>query len=314
MNLRTKLILFLNKNYWYRKLAYYYQKQSVLRNPLMEINRNYMIRFGKTPNLDNPRNLIEKIYWMQLHCDTSIWSLCADKYRMREYVKARGCEDYLPKLYGVWEDPRNIDWNSLPRQFVIKTNNGCASVLIVKDKSNYREEKVKKQMKHWLDIPYGYRGYQPHYLSIKPCVLVEELLQQDKIWNTVSTSMVDFKVWCFDGKVESVLVTYNRSKRGLNIDLYDLNWNRLENCIKSQGLDVVNKNEMLPRPICLDEMITLASKLSKGHPQMRVDFYIVRGKPVIGELTMATGYGYFTEDYYNHLGDLTNMELMTKIR
>lgn len=314
MNLLTRTIIFLNKSYYYRKLAYLYQKWSVRRNPLKEINRNYELRFKKKPNLENPRNLIEKIYWMQLHCDTSIWSLCADKYRMREYVTSRGCADFLPKICGVWNKSDEIEWHSLPEQFVIKANNGCASVLVVKDKSLYREDKVKKQMKHWLDIPYGYRGFQPHYLSIKPCILAEELLVQDKSLDALSCSIVDFKVWCFNGKVESILVVYNRTKYQLNMDLYDINWKRLRNCIKSQGMDKVNDDILFPKPDCLDLMLTIASKLSLGHPQMRVDFYIVNNRPVIGELTMATGYGYFTEEYYNHLGDLTDISLMKQIK
>lgn len=314
MNLLTKIIIFFNKSYYYRKLAYLYQKWSVKRNPMNEINRYYELRFRKKPNLDNPKNLIEKIYWMQLHCDTSIWTLCADKYRMREYVTSCGCEAYLPKLYGVWNKSDEIDWHSLPKQFVIKANNGCASVLVVKDKSLYREDKVKKQMKHWLDIPYGYRGFQPHYLSIKPCILAEELLVQDKALDIFSNSIIDFKVWCFNGKAESILVVSNRNKKGHNVDLYDSKWNRLRNCIKNQGFNTVNDEVVFPKPSCLELMLSIASRLSKGHPQMRVDFYIVKNKPVIGELTMAAGFGTFTEEYYNHLGDLTDISLMKQIK
>lgn len=314
MNVRTKIIIFFNKSFLWRKIAYYFQRWSVNRNPILEIRRNYVFRFGKEPNLEKPRNLIEKIYWMQMHCDTSIWTLCADKYRMREYVQSRGFEDYLPKLYGVWTNAADIEWKSLPQQFVIKANNGCASVLVVKNKDDFNEYKVKKKMRHWLSIPYGYRGYQPHYLAIKPCILAEELLHQDEYLNLISSSMVDFKVWCFNGKPESIFVAYNRSKSLLNIDLYDTNWNRLLCNIKSQGIDKVNDDIIFPKPDCLKLMLSIASKLSEGHPQMRVDFYIVDNKPIIGELTMATGYGYFTEDYYNHLGDLTDVSLIKRIK
>lgn len=314
MNIITHLKFFLNKSYLYRKLAYLYQKISVGINPKAEINRNYVLRFGQKPDLEHPHNLIEKIYWMQLHCDTSIWSLCADKYRMREYVKSRGFERYLPKLYGVWEDPSNIIWDDLPNQFVIKTNNGCASVIIVDDKLTLDKRNAQKQLKQWLAIPYGYRGYQPHYLSIKPCIIAEELLIQDRELTLLSKSMVDFKVWCFNGKPESIFVAYNRNKNLLNVDLYDTNWNRLRHCLRNHGIDKVNDDVVFSKPECLEEMLMIASKLSMGHPQMRVDFYIVNAKPVIGELTMATGYGYFTEDYYNHLGDLTDISLMRIIK
>lgn len=295
-------------------MAFLFQKWSVRLNPIGEIYRNYIPRFNKKPNLNTPRNLIEKIYWMQLHCDTSIWSLCADKYKMRDYVRAMGLEEFLPKICGVWEEASEIDWDSLPNRFVIKTNNGCASVIIVNDKNTINRDKVRIQLKHWLDIPYGYRGYQPHYLAIKPCIIAEELLVQDESLNEISCSMVDFKVWCFNGKAESIFVAYNRCKTLLNVDLYDVNWNRLRHCIKNHGIDKVNDDILFPRPKCLDQMLSIACRLSKGHPQMRVDFYVVNEKPVIGELTMATGYGYFTEEYYNHLGDLTDVSLMKIIK
>lgn len=118
----------------------------------------------------------------------------------------------------------------------------------------------------------------------------------------------------FHGRAESIFVAYNRSKTLLNIDLYDTNWNRLSNNIRSNGVDKVNNEVVFAKPDCLELMLSIASRLSVGHPQMRVDFYVVDNKPVIGELTMATGYGYFTEEYYNHLGDLTDVSLIKRIK
>lgn len=304
----------LNQSYRYRRIAYLVQKISVSVNPKYEINRNYVARFGKKPDLDHPRNLIEKIYWMQLHCDTSEWTVCADKYRMRNFIEDKGFADNLPTLYGMWEDPCDINWGDLPQQFVIKANNGCGTVLVVKDKSKYNERKIKKLLKNWISIPYGYRGFQPHYLRIKPCIIAEELLIQDKELDELSASMVDFKVWCFNGKAESIFVAYNRTNKSLGIDLYDTQWQRLPQYIRSHGIEIVDFNKEIPKPPCLDEMLYIAQKVSEGMPQVRVDFYVIDGKPVIGELTMASGYGYFTEEYYNLLGDLTDLSLMKKIK
>lgn len=56
-------------------------------------NSIYNKTFGKNINWTNPKTLIEKIYWMQLYTDTSLWTLCADKYAVRQFVKDKGCED-----------------------------------------------------------------------------------------------------------------------------------------------------------------------------------------------------------------------------
>lgn len=311
MNMKQKLLIFANKSFVYRYLAYRIHKRACLSDPEGEIARSYYASFKKMPNLKAPRNLIEKTRWMGLHCDMTQWTICADKYRMREYVAERECSQYLPKLYGVWESPKDIEWDTLPQQFVIKANNGCGTVLVVKDKDKHSPQKIKRMLRQWLAIPYGYRGYQPHYLAIRPCILAEELLKQDDYLNDLSPqSMVDFKVWCFNGKVESIFVAYNRSEKSLSCDLYDENWNRMLDCVQRNGHYVIHPEKSFPRPSCLEEMKEVASKLSKDHPQMRVDFYVVGGKPVLGELTMSTGYGYFTEQYYNHLGDLTDLSMM----
>lgn len=57
-------------------------------------------------------------------------------------------------------------------------------------------------------------------------------------------------------------------------------------------------------------MLEIASTLSKGQPEMRVEMYLVDDKPVIGELTMSSEYGCFTENYYNYLGKFVNVSLL----
>lgn len=288
---------------------------TVLLSPRIEINRYFRKVFGHKANLTSPKSLIEKIYWMQLHCDTKQWSLFADKYRMREYVISMGLGDNLPILYGMWTDPNKIDIDKLPKKFVIKANNGCATVLVIKDKSQVDWVQKKREMKKWLSVPFGYSGYEPHYLRIEPCIIAEELLEQSDELNALSpSSMVDYKFWCFNGHVECCFVAYNRKKGNLTIDLYDTNWNRLLKHLKNYKSDRYDSSVIIPKPECLDKMVEIASALSIGQPQMRVDFYIVENKPVIGELTMSSGYGYFTENYYNYLGTLVDVNLLPKIK
>lgn len=284
-------------------------------NPKWEINRCYSKAFnGKKPDLKNPMNLIEKIYWMELHCDTSLWTKCADKYRMREYVEECGYGDYLPKLYAKWDKADEIDFTDLPNEFVLKANDGCGTVYIVKDKSKEDINKVRKMVKQWMRLPhFGYMNAQLHYLPIKSCIIAEELLHQPKELNELSpNSMVDFKLWSFAGEVESVLITYDRKKDSLSIDLYDKDWNDIRHNIPMECHYNVNRGATIPKPACLEKMIEIAQKLSKPFPEVRVDFYIIDNKPIIGELTFSTGYGYFTEEYYDYLGNKTDITMMKR--
>lgn len=264
----------------------------------------YRHAFHKPQDLKNPKDLIEKINWMQFNSDTSMWTLCADKYRMREYVEEKGLEDYLPKLYGHWENPDDIDFSVLPDEFVLKSNNGCGTVMVVRDKSQINESETKALLKTWLK-PYGYSGGQSHYLRIKPCILAEELLHQNEAEKVFSPkSIVDYKIWCINGKPESIFVAFNRQNAlQINIALFDTEWNALTQYLHSTKQDVYDPKYVVPKPKSLSSMLDLAAKLAEPFPEVRVDFYEVGEKPVIGELTFTTGYGYFTYDYYVLLGN-----------
>ncbi|MCR5361755.1 MAG: hypothetical protein K6E73_07060 [Bacteroidales bacterium] len=288
----------------YAEYLYYRYKRIYEKDPRLAAYGLYDRIYGNHDNfdIDNPKSLLEKITWLELNSDTSLWTLCADKYRMREYVAQCGLEDHLPSLYGHWDNPNDIDFSSLPHEFVLKANNGCGTVKIVRDKDKLNEKKVKKELKRWLKHKFGYMGAQTHYLSIKPCILAEELLHQSDEQNAFSpNSLIDYKVWCLNGKPECILVVYGRTSNNHLLDMYDTNWERIPNSLKHNKSYGV-KEDKFPRPSCLEEMLEMAAVLSKPFPEVRVDFYVVKEKPVIGELTFTSGYGNYTDDFYNYLG------------
>lgn len=287
--------------YLYKIVASIIHRISVKRNPENEMRRIYYKTYQRYPNLSDPKNLIEKIYWMQLHTDTSKWTRCADKYAMREYVKECGFEGHLPKNYGHWTKVKEIDFNSLPDEFVLKSNNSCGTVIIVKDKEKLDLKKIKRKLNQWLKIPYGWAGAQLHYTRIKPCIIAEELLHDNNEKNT-HHSLTDFKVWCFSGKPECILVVYDRERKiSYKLDMYNTEWERIPNSLKV-NVHHTGHEELYPKPACLSEMLRIASKLSMPFPEVRVDFYIINNKPIIGELTFTSGYGNYTDEFYDYLG------------
>ena len=294
----------LRKNYYYQFLAAYAHKLMVWINPQREMERVYEKTLGVKADISHPKNLYEKIYWLLLHTDTSLWTQCADKFRIREYVKSKGLEQYMPKLYGKWDRADDIDFINLPNKFVMKTNNGCETVVIVRDKSRLDINKTRKIFKKWLNIPYGFSGAQLHYTRIKPCVIAEELLVQSEEQNKISPkSLIDYKVWCIEGKVECVWVAFNRTKDHVDQDLYDAEWNQIRDRLVDTHHYSINKAiSFIPKPKCLDEMFEIARVLSEPFHELRLDFYVIDDKPVIGEMTFTAGYGFFTMDFYDYLG------------
>lgn len=296
--------------------VYKYSRETLLKllvsvNPEKEVGRCYRASMGKQCNLQDPQNLIEKIYWMELYTDVSLWTKCADKLRVRDYVEECGLLRYMPKLYGSWERAKDVDFDNLPNSFVIKANNGCGTVRIVTDKATVDTKKLRKEMWQWLKLPFGYSNAQMHYTKIKPCLLAEEVLPND--YTQLSpTSMADFKIWCINGKAQCIQITYNRTKDTHDVDVYDTNWNRMLDKLCSQA----HKNEsmLFPKPGCLDEMLQVAEKLASPFPEVRADFYVVNNKPVIGELTFSAGYPAFTDEYYEELGKMIDISKIKKMK
>lgn len=297
--------------YLYKTLAARIHKFIVKMNPEAEMRRVYYKTYHRYPNLKDPKNLIEKIYWMQLHTDTSMWTKCADKYAMREYIKECGYEDRLPQNYGHWTNVDDVDFDALPNEFVLKSNNGCGTVMVVKNKRELDIKKTKRKLNQWLRVPYGWAGGQLHYTRITPCIIAEELLHQDEEMD--DNSLTDYKVWCFNGVPECILVVHDRSEKvNYTLDMYDTKWDRIPNSLKT-NVHFTNDVEKYPRPLCLEQMLAMASRLSAPFPEVRVDFYVINNKPVLGELTFTSGYGNYTDEFYDYLGgkvDLNKVKVL----
>lgn len=261
----------------------------------------YKAIFHEDINLDAPRNICEKICWMKLHADTSLWTRCADKYAVRKYVEERGLGSTLNELYGVYEDATEINFDLLPEQFVLKTNNGGGgnNVIIVQSKPTLNIKGTANQLNGWLKHKIGYRWVEPHYRGIKPLVIAEKYLQPE----AEESSLLDYKFYCFDGRVHSVFFCSDRSfGESVHYSTYDLDWHyQPEKTISKYRTD-----KIYAKPRSLDKMIEYSSILSKGIPFVRVDWYEIDGEPVFGEMTFTPGGGFLqfhSMDYLIELGD-----------
>lgn len=275
-------------------------------NPLYAAELMYHHAFHKRMDIKKPKDLIEKQTWLQFNTDTSMWTLCADKYRVRDYVKGKGLENILTTLYGQWDNVDDIDFNQLPDQFVIKANNGCGTVKAIKDKKAIDVKELKKTLKKWIKEPYGYEAAQFHYLPIKRCIVVEQLLEEEGEMKTLSPhSLVDYKIWCFNGQPECILVVFDRAPGFTQQAVYDLEWND----ISSKVFSADYYKKALSKPKNLDKMIEYAKILSKDFLEVRTDFYNIDGKIYFGELTFTAGYGDLKQEYYEYLGSKFNLPI-----
>ena len=61
------------------------------------------------------------------------------------------------------------------------------------------------------------------------------------------------------------------------------------------------------RPGSLSQMNEMAAALAHKFPYVRVDFYEVEGKPVLGEMTFTPGFSTLNMSFEEHLGQIIKM-------
>lgn len=245
---------------------------------------------------------------MSLRTDTTLWTKLADKYHVREYVSACGLSDTLVPLLGYWKKASDIDFDKLPKQFVLKTVQGSGDIILVKDKSAIHVEEVRAQMDKAVNTRYGELEGGKHYMRIQPAIIAEALLVNDVESKKYSTSIIDYKIWCFNGKAYYVWACCNRDKHGTEVMTYDRNWSAHPEY--SRFTAHYRKGCILPKPVKWEEMLRVAEKLARPFPVVRVDLYYIDDKIYFGEMTFTSLGGlmdYFTDEFMLHAGSLIDV-------
>ena len=274
----------------------------IKHNPEKMFSIWYKRSNGKYLDINNPKTLYDKIAYMSFRTDTSKWSELADKVKVYDYVKKCGLSEILPKLYGVYNSSSDIDYNRLPKSFVLKTNNGCATNILVKDKTILNIKEVNRQLDEWMGIDYGYLTCQPHYSRIKPLILAEEYLIDSL---HPDRALFDYKFYCINGEPLYVIVYTDRkpNTHDMRRSLYDMNWVLHQEYLGRYAV----AGDGVERPKSFSKMIEIVRKLSSGFKFVRVDLYEVNGEPVFGEMTFTPGMQATSEEFMIELGKMIDL-------
>ena len=231
---------------------------------------------GYWPNWKEPKSFNEKLQWLKLYDRRPEYTMLVDKFAVKDYVSRTIGDEYVIPTLGVWDRPEQIDWGLLPNQFVLKTTHGGGNlgVIICKDKATFdRSEaiiKLNKSLKQ--DIYRNLREWP--YKNVPRRILAEQYLEGD------DGDLMDYKFFAFDGTVKALFIGTERNSGEVKFDYFDTSFNHLD-LIQSHPMS----GKILTKPENFEEMIKIASKLSEGLPNIRVDLYSVNGKTYFGELT-----------------------------
>ncbi len=273
----------------YKALSNIYNYKYKIMSDEKFAKTKYEKRMGLKLDLDNPKTFDDKIWWLKINYHNPLITMCSDKYWVRDYVKMCGFPDILIELYGVYDRFEDIDFEKLPNRFFIKTNHGSGTNIIYDKSKNFEFEKYRKIFNKSLNNNYYYVHREWGYKNIEPKIICEKVLVEKN-----RKVPLDYKLFCFNGRVEYVTVNLASSDENGNHmetvekNFYDRNFNYIDVRFSDDNFDP----SLIQKPKNLDRMIEIAEKLSSPFPEVRVDLYNIDGKIYFGEMTFYHNGGY----------------------
>lgn len=262
----------------------------------------YKTYSGREPDLENPQTFSEKQQWLKLNYHNSLMTTCADKFEVRAFIKEKGYSHLLNGVLGVYDNINQLNISELPDQFVLKATHGSGWNLVCTDKSKINWWIWKKIMNVWLHNNIFWPGREWPYKNMKPRLIAEPFLKDS------SGKLMDYKLFCFNGKVHFIQANKGRGTDNHAQNFYDLDWN-----ILPFGKNLEPRPEIdIPAPFNLKEMANIAADLAGDFPFVRVDFYEVERKIIFGEMTFypKSGLPDFTPPEYDQiLGSILKINL-----
>lgn len=284
-------------------INYVIKKSLFIRNRITPLKWRLKTRFvrklGYEPDFEHPKTFNEKIQWLKIYDRTPLHTLCADKYAVREYVKEKIGDNYLIPLILQTYDVNDLKPENMPDYpVIIKTNHDSSGGEFIWDKNNINWIELRKKFKKRLAYNYDYGKGEWQYKDIKPCIIVERILTDEK-----GNIPFDYKLHCFNGKVAFIQVDIDRATNHKR-NLYDAEWNFM-NCkwVYDNGNEVA-------QPLMFKKMKALAEIFAKDFTYVRVDLYTIGDQIFFGELTFHSESGngkFMPEEWDTRIGNWLNL-------
>lgn len=246
----------------------------------------YFATTRKFINFKDPKGFNEKLQWLKIYDKHPEYSKLVDKYAVREHIAETLGEEYLFPLIGKWESFDEIDFKSLPEQFVLKCNHDSGSTKVIRDKSALSQvdfDEMNKFFTKKLKRDFFFAGREYPYKGIKPCIIAEQLMVNEE---APECSIDDYKFYCFNGEPKMMLMVTDR-ETDCRFDFFDMDFNHLD--VKRH---VPNSDKPIEKPKMFDEMKEIATKFAKDKKFVRIDLYELGGKIYFGEYTFFAGGGF----------------------
>lgn len=261
------------------------------------VKLQYKCYTGLSFDINDPRTYDEKLLWIKVFDHDVRYTQLVDKYAVKDFVKKTVGEEYVIPTLGVWNNPEDINFESLPNQFVLKTTHSGNNegVIICKEKSLFDKKKAIKKLKKSLKKDMFYAGREWPYKNVEKKIIAETYMEDSE-----THDLKDYKFFCFDGEVKALFVATDRQGEDgiVKFDFFDSEFNHLD----MTNVHPRSKNT-IDKPVTFNIMKECASRLSSGLAQCRVDLYEVNNKVYFGEITLFHNNGtqLFQPDKWNYI-------------
>ena len=297
---------------WVRKIWFYIKKIKMLFVNEEKYESNiFLKRIGKTPNFRNPQSLNEKIAWLKIHYLQDYYKMACDKYLVHEYLKKKLGKDYAPDLIFCTKDAKELNYANITEfPCIIKVSNGCGANLILNSPNEYSEKYLQDffEKQVWISNANVLSSFEHQYLTHNPYIVVEKLLVDEK-----GNIPNDYKFLYINGQLEFVYCSVDR--KGQNVrQIYDGNWDRLPFVwivdADEKLFEHHNSSVSIQKPLHYEEMLNISQILAQDFPLVRVDFYVLKERIYVGEITLHHGSGhdrFYPEKYDMYYGEKLNL-------
>lgn len=271
----------------------------------------YWARTGKRFKFNKVCTYDEKLQFLKVYNHNPYYSQLADKIEVKAIVSKLIGEEFIIPTIGIYDDFDDIDFEKLPKKFVLKCSHDSGGIIVCENKDTFNIDNARRKIKKLMKRNYYYRTREWHYKNIKPRILIEEYVDLGS-----KDNHFDYKFMCFNGVVKYLFLDIGViGKDGSHAEnyyrnIYDSDFN-LQEFRETRN----NSPYKISKPLNYDKMISIAELLSKDIPHVRIDLYNVNGKILFGEYTFFHGSGFnefIPEKYGNILGDCIDLSVFEK--
>ncbi len=263
-------------------------------------------------DLKKPKTFNEKLQWLKLYDRHPEYTMMVDKCGAKRYVSEKIGNEYIIPNIGKemgWKNFKDIDFDMLPNQFVLKCTHDSGGLIICKDKEKFNKNQARLKIERCMEQKYYYQWREWPYKNVERRIIAEPLMDDSNNPDSLNKDgLTDYKFYCFNGIPKYLYVSTGMSDHATaKISFLKMDWSFAE----FGRSDYKKLDKIPPKPMGFEKMIEIAKELSKDIPFLRVDLYEINHKVYFSELTFSPCAGFMPFDpkeWDEKLGDLLNLE------